>query len=258
MIIDKRLVAQFFSKAVTTYNDFAGLQRDIGHRLLTFLPSQRFPLAIDLGCGTGYFSAELQARADYLISVDLSHAMARQTMQTHHGLSSVVSDAEHLGLANHSVDLVFSNLALQWCNDLPQALAEIKRILKPNGVAIFSTLVDGSLCELKQAWAEIDQHSHVNSFLHQSDIEKAIENSGFNQRDITIEDQTLWYEHAFMLLAELKGIGANYVVEGQHGLANPTQLKKMAGVYKQKFAKSEMDNRMSASYKVCYGVLIND
>ncbi|GDY27422.1 malonyl-ACP O-methyltransferase BioC [Agarivorans sp. Toyoura001] len=258
MIIDKEQVARHFSKAVDTYNDFAGLQRDIGHRLLQEVPNKHYPLAMDLGCGTGFFAKALQSSSSQVIGIDLSHAMASQAKRVNTGIAAVVADAEQLSLANDSVDLVFSNLALQWCNDLSTALSEIKRVLKPGGVAVFSTLLDGTLYELKQSWSELNQYRHVNHFISADDVAACIQLSRFKNSRLIFETETLWYQQALSLLAELKGIGANYVIDGKPNASNATQLKKMVSSYKQQFANPAKGNRVSATYKVCYGVLIND
>ncbi|MEE1672358.1 malonyl-ACP O-methyltransferase BioC [Agarivorans aestuarii] len=257
MIIDKQQVARHFSKAAESYNDYAELQRNIGHQLLSYLPRKDYPLALDLGCGTGYFAAALQGQADKVVALDLSLAMAAKAKQSAKPFAAMVSDAEQLALVDSSVDMVYSSLALQWCNDLGSALKEIKRVLKPNGILLFSTLSKGTLFELEEAWADVDKHRHVNRFLTQDEIKQAADSSGFASAEFYQEQRTLWYEHAFLLLADLKGIGANYVVGGEPNATNRSQLKTMAKNYKAKYSSAEQNNRISATYKVSYGVLNN-
>ncbi|WP_406608647.1 malonyl-ACP O-methyltransferase BioC [Agarivorans sp. JK6] len=258
MVIDKQQVARHFSKAADTYNDYAELQRSIGETLLSYLPNKFYPLAIDLGCGTGYFSRSLKAHSSHVVALDLSLAMATKAKHYAQPCAALVSDAEHLGLADNSVDLVFSSLALQWCNDLAAALKEIRRVLKPNGVLLFSTLSQGTLFELEQAWSSVDSQRHVNRFLTQDDIVRAASEAGFSNAKFHHEQRTLWYEHAFLLLADLKGIGANYVVGGEPNSTNRGQLKAMARNYNDMFGQATNNMQISATYKVSYGVLIND
>ncbi|WP_221077075.1 malonyl-ACP O-methyltransferase BioC [Agarivorans aestuarii] len=257
MIIDKQQVARHFSKAADSYNDYAELQRNIGHQLLRYLPAKDYSLAVDLGCGTGYFATALKAQADKVIALDLSLAMANKAKHSAKPFAAMVSDAEQLALADCSVDLVYSSLALQWCNDLTTALREVRRVLKPNGILLFSTLNQGTLFELEDAWADVDKHRHVNRFLTNAEIEEAAYNAGFTDTEFYQEKRTLWYEHAFLLLADLKGIGANYVVGGEPNATNRSQLKTMAKNYKAKYSSADRNNCISATYKVSYGVLIN-
>ncbi len=77
-----------------------------------------------------------------------------------HNVRYVVADAESLPFEDASFDYVFSSLALQWCIDLSYPLREIRRILTANGKGCFSTLVDGSLRELRDSWAKL---THINT-----------------------------------------------------------------------------------------------
>ncbi len=255
MNIDKQQVARHFSKAVISYNDFAQLQRDIGDNLLMHLPKTPTSRALDLGCGTGHFAHKLQATASQVVGIDLSFAMAQYAQQQNHNFYAMVCDAECISLSDQSVDIVFSNLALQWCNNLSRALREIKRILRPGGICVFSSLLDGTLWELKQAWCEIDDTPHVNQFMAENCLYEQIRLAGFADPQVQTETRTLWYPDVFALLAELKGIGANYVVDAKQGLNTAAKLRQLAKVYQQQFAQK---NQVSATYQVCYGVLIND
>ncbi|WP_427981867.1 malonyl-ACP O-methyltransferase BioC [Agarivorans sp.] len=258
MNIDKRIVAQAFSKAALTYNQSAQLQQQVGQHLLSLAPPRCYQTALDLGCGTGYFARPLLSKAQSLLAIDLSHAMASQAKSEHASITALVSDAEQLALANNSVDLVFSSLALQWCNSLSGALSEIKRVLKPGGVALFSTLLDGSLYELQQAWQAVDQRPHVNRFLTQAQVADAISNAGFNPQGLSAETVIMAYQHPLALLKDLKGIGANYVVGAKRRASTPAQLNKMIEIYQQDFSLASQPESVSATYQLGYGVLIND
>jgi len=258
MNIDKRVVAQAFSKAALTYNQSAQLQQQVGQYLLNLAPQRAYQTALDLGCGTGYFARPLLSKAQSLIAVDLSHAMASQARSEHASITALVSDAEQLALANNTVDIVFSSLALQWCNSLSGALSEIKRVLKPGGVALFSTLLDGSLHELKQAWQAVDQRPHVNRFLTQAQVADAIKRAGFNPQGLSMETVVMTYQHPLALLKDLKGIGANYVVGAKRRTSTPAQLNKMIQIYQRDYSLVNQPAAVSATYQLGYGVLINE
>ncbi len=84
-----------------------------------------------------------------------------------------------LPVADRSHDLAFSSLALQWCDDLSVPLNELKRVVRPGGMIFFTTLVDGSLDELKKAWAQIDHYQHVNEFKAENEIKVALAQTGY-------------------------------------------------------------------------------
>ncbi|WP_026959106.1 malonyl-ACP O-methyltransferase BioC [Aliagarivorans taiwanensis] len=255
MNYNKQHVASHFGRAAHTYDNFAQLQRDIGGSLIERLPQQGFDATADLGCGTGFFMPALKLRSKQLLGIDLSPAMAH-TASLRSGQACLSSDAEHLAITDGSLDLVFSNLALQWCNSLPTALAEIHRCLNPGGYLAFSTLLSGTLGELHRAWAEIDQYPHVNRFISQSQYMDAIHSQPWGSISFEVETRCLQYPSVFPLLQELKGIGANYVPGGRNGLTTASQLKALNRSYER--VASNEDGMFEARYVVAYGVLRRD
>ena len=139
--LDKRLIAESFSRAAPTYDKAAALQRTVGSNLLGRLPRDFVPGDIlDLGCGTGHFTRALAACFDTpVIGLDLAEGMLRHANEHSPGLDHwITADAERLPLRSESRDLIFSSLAMQWCPRLDQALAEAWRVLRPGGRFIFS------------------------------------------------------------------------------------------------------------------------
>ena len=126
------------------------------------------------------------------------------------------------------------------------------------GVALFSTLLDGSLHELKQAWQAVDQRPHVNRFLTQAQVADAIKRAGFNPQGLSMETVVMTYQHPLALLKDLKGIGANYVVGAKRRASTPAQLNKMIQIYQRDYSLANQPAAVSATYQLGYGVLIND
>ncbi|WP_434339166.1 malonyl-ACP O-methyltransferase BioC [Motilimonas cestriensis] len=261
----KQLLANAFSKAAHSYDDVAELQRNTGHQLLAQLApvvtaksSQcgAAPIWLDLGSGTGYFTQLLSESSAQVYGVDiafgmLKHAKAHRNPNIHW----LNGDAEALPLASNSVDLVFSTLALQWCDDLSRAIKEIHRVLKPGGRLGFTTLVSGSLNELKQAWRAVDTKQHVNGFLPLSAIEASTQAAPFSQVDLQVRPEVLRYDTPLKLLKDLKGIGANYVQaqRASSGLGGKQKLLKMSQGYE---VFRTQDGLYPATYYVCYAELI--
>src|SRR5690606_11416745 len=171
--LDKRLVAESFSRAAPTYDKAAALQRTVGSNLLGRLPRDFVPVDIlDLGCGTGHFTRALAACFDTpVIGLDLAEGMLRHANEHSPGLDHwITADAERLPLRSESRDLIFSSLAMQWCPRLEQALAGAWRVLRPGGCLAFSALLEGSLEELRQSWKAVDNLVHVNSFMSLTEL----------------------------------------------------------------------------------------
>jgi malonyl-CoA O-methyltransferase len=162
----------------------------------------------------------------------------------------VCADALRMPLARASVDLIYSNLLLQWCNDPDAVFAEFKRVLRPHGLLTFSTFGPDTLKELRAAWASVDDYTHVNRFLDMHDIGDALVRAGLAEPVLDVERFTLTYEDAMSLMKDLKAIGAHNVTAGRPaGLTGRGRLESMLAAYEQQ----RTDGRLPATYEVVYG-----
>lgn len=252
---DKSAIAEAFGKAAQNYDRHAAFQRDVGERLLGLLPEDLSGYRVlDLGCGTGYFSMLLRQRGASVVCADLSARMLDAARQRcgDEGMRYIVADAEHLPFPEGAFDIVFSSLALQWCADLSLPLREIRRVLAVNGTGLFSTLLDGSLSELKAAWAKIDAHQHVNDFISLNQLKIALAQAHCIRHRIDLPTITVWYDSAFSLMRDLKGIGANHVNGRSRGLTSRRMLTQVEQQY-QLFRNHQ--GLLPATYQVCLGVI---
>jgi len=251
---DKTAIANAFSKAAGSYDQHAEFQRNIGHRLLQLLPQELTGCKIlDLGSGTGYFSDQLKQRGADVVCVDLSSAMLQQAKKRcGNSVCYLLADAECLPFEDGEFDVVFSSLALQWCDNLSKPVAEIYRVLKPSGKGYFSTLIDGSLNELKQSWQKIDSHQHVNEFITFNQVKVALAQARVTKHHLNLAEVTVWYESAFDLMRDLKGIGANHISSRSHGLTGRKALLQVEQAYAQ--FRSQQGS-LPATYQVCLGVI---
>ena len=251
----KTAIADAFGKAASTYDDHAAFQRDVGCRLLKQLPLDLTgKRVLDLGCGTGYFSQVLQQRGAKVTCVDLSNEMllAAQSRCGNENMTYQQGDAEQLPFASNIFDYVFSSLALQWCHDLSVPLREMRRVTKKNGHLAFSTLLDGSLFELKRSWSKIDSYQHVNDFISANQVKVALAQSGCHSHRLDLPTITVWYDTAFSLMRDLKGIGASHVSGRSHGLTSRKSLLRLEREY-QTFKNHQ--GLLPATYQVCLGVI---
>ncbi|NIY87543.1 malonyl-ACP O-methyltransferase BioC [Vibrio campbellii] len=250
---DKEAIASSFGKAAETYDKHAAFQRDVGHRLLDKLPENLTgKRVLDLGCGTGYFSQLLQQRGAEVVCGDISQDKAQQRCGTQQ-MQYQIADAENLPFDDESFDYVFSSLALQWCVDLSYPLREIRRVLKAGGAGCFSTLADGSLYELREAWSKIDTYQHVNNFITHNQVKIALAQSWCHNHHLDLTPITVWYDSAFSVMRDLKGIGANHVSGRSHGLTSRRILLQVEREY-QAFRNDQ--GLLPASYQVCFGVIV--
>lgn len=233
-LLDKRRIADSFGRAAATYDQAAAFQRTVGGNLLQRLPDRFEPADIvDLGCGTGHFTRLLEQRfAGSVYGLDLAEGMLRYAgRQSDHG-RWVTADAEHLPLRDGSQDLIFSSLALQWCSDLPQALNDAWRALRPGGYLAFNTLLDASLHELREAWTTVDGFVHVNRFMSLEALQAHLCQAGFAFWHCEVERHVLRYEQLSELTRELKAIGAHNVNPGRPGgLTGRARLRALTEAY---------------------------
>src|SRR5690606_1891200 len=145
-------------------------------------------------------------------------------------LRPVCADAEQLPFRDNSFDLVFSNLAIQWCQQPEQLFAEIHRVLAPGGVCLLSTFIQGTLQELDNAWQQVDDAVHTNDFFNAQTLCEAagvFADLGFWQ-----ETHTRYYGSVTGLMRELKAMGAHNLNDRRHrGLTGKSKLLKLARAY---------------------------
>jgi malonyl-CoA O-methyltransferase len=249
-------VRRSFDRAAATYDAAAVLHAEVRNSLLQRLTLTALqPRAVvDAGAGTGLGSRALKRRYPraLVIALDSSqgmlHAAARQQLWLR-PFARVCADAERLPLENGSIDLIVSNLMLQWC-DPDAVFAEFRRVLAPQGLLTFSTFGPDTLRELRLAWAEVDSHSHVQQFIDMHDLGDALVRSGFASPVLDVERLTLKYLTVRAVAADLKATGArNAARDRAKGLTTPRKFAAMQTAYE----KFRQDGRLPATYEVVYG-----
>lgn len=251
---DKRQVAASFSKAATSYDSVAELQRAVGAELLSRLPAVSPARWLDLGSGTGYFSRALAQRFPHSqgIALDIAEGMLNHARTMGGAQQYVAGDAESLPLRDACVDLLFSSLALQWCSDLGAVLAEAGRVLKPGGVFGFASLCVGTLYELRDSWQAVDGRVHVNRFRELETYQRLCAASGLQVRSLGVRPHVLHYPDVRSLTHELKALGAHNINPGRPGgLTGRARIQALIEAY-----EAFRDERgLPATYQVVYAVL---
>lgn len=259
--IDKTQVRHAFNRATAHYDRAAILQREIGDRMLERLDLIRInpEKILDIGSGTGKFTTALAKRykKSQVIAIDIAPAMLNYARRHTPLLNKwrnrqqfICGDAEFLPVADDSADMIFSNLVLQWCNDLDQVFSEFRRVLKPGGLLMFSTFGPDTLVELRNSWHGIDHHTHVNAFIDMHDIGDAIMRAQFSDPVMDMDNFTLTYRDVKSLMHDLKRIGAHNVTAGRaQGLMGKTRFSTFIKNYEQ----YRCDGLLPASYEIVYG-----
>lgn len=255
--LDKRRVARTFNRAAAGYDAAAVLQHTVGARLTERLSLFRLDpeLILDLGSGTGRGARALLGRYRHarLLALDLALEMLR------HGRASeprwfsrqrpICADAERLPLAAASIDLLYSNLTLQWVNDLDATLEEFRRVLKPGGLLLFTTFGPDTLMELRQSWAAVDAAVHVSAFLDMHDVGDALVRSGFSSPVLDVERITLTYADVGDLLRDLTRIGARNAALGRsRAVTGRAAFRRLAEAYE----RYRDGGRLPATHEVIY------
>jgi malonyl-CoA O-methyltransferase len=256
--LDKSSIKRSFNRAAKSYNRAAILQKEVLSRLLQRLDYiHHQPVStIDIGCGTGKGIAGLQARYPRcrVVGLDLAFSMLQESKKQY-GLfrkkSVVNSDMEKMPFADDSFDLLFSNLALHWVNDLSATFNELARIGRSGGLLMFVTFGPDTLKELRESWAEIDHNPHVHQFIDMHDIGDALMAAGFSQPVVDAESLRLEYQEFRQLFEDLKNTGASNAEKNRsHGLVTPAKFRRLEDCYRNSGFER---GKYIASYELVYG-----
>jgi malonyl-CoA O-methyltransferase len=272
--LDPRAVRRAFGRAAATYTEAAVLQREVGARMAARLDVVKLaPAAIvDAGCGTGEAQRELALRYPkaHRVALDLALPMLAAARDRGRARGSplarlagfvrgareprppdwICGDIAALPFAPGAFDLVWSNLALQWINDLPRALAEFRRVLKVGGLASFTTFGPDTLKELRAAFAAVDRHTHVSRFVDMHDIGDLLVQAGFADPVMDMEYVTLTYADGAALMRDLRAIGATNATIGRpRGLMGRERWRHTLAA----LDRMRRDGRIPATFEVIYG-----
>ena len=262
MSIDRRTLGRVFGSASSRYDEAALLQRTVRHELLERLDhfSTKPKVVIDLGAGTASATRELKKRypTATVVAADLSLGMLQHAHKASAWLDRWWSskridlaavDAHRLPFRSGSVDLIFSNLMLQWC-DLDEVFAEVRRVLSPQGWFVFSTFGIGTLQELRSAWASVDSNKRVHEFFDMHDIGSALTRAGLREPVLDVDRHAMTYSDPISLMRSIKEIGAgNAAKERPRGLTSPRILQAVSEAYPRHGEQGDV----VATWEIVYG-----
>lgn len=253
---DMRQVRRSFGRAATSYETHAVLQGEVESRLQERLDDAPLmpAVVVDAGSGSGRGAAALRKRypKSTLLALDLALPMLRAARRHQTWLrpfNRICADVQALPLAEGSVDLLYSNLCLQWCADLPAVLDEFRRVMTPGALLLFSTFGPDTLRELRGAFATVDQQPHVSPFADMQVIGDAMLAAGFRDPVLERDTFTMTYPDGLTLMRELRAIGAtNADPSRQRTLTGKAHLRAVLDAYET----VRSDGVLPATYEVVY------
>lgn len=256
--LDPRAIRRAFDHAAPGYEAHAAVQHEIGLRLRDRVLDLKIDprVVLDLGCGPGshLHFLEKRFRRARVLGIDIAPGMlqvARRQARRWFGRQRFVcADMQRLPLADGCADLVFSSAALQWCNDLDAAVAEMRRVLRPGGALLIASFGPGTLAELRAAWAAVDGAVHVHRFHDLQDLGDALARAGFAGTVTDIDRITELHRDLRGLMRSLKGIGAHNVADGRpHGLTGRARLAAVEAAYE---TRRTAEGLLPATWEVVY------
>jgi malonyl-CoA O-methyltransferase len=259
--LSRRRLRRAFDRAAREFDSAASLHREIADRMIERLSVIRLSAGtiLDAGCGTGYASKLLRLRFAHAVVIELDHSaiMLRQRANRRRSYwpwpgwrrSLVCADFQRVPLGSSSVDLIWSNLALHWAQDIPAVLAEAHRVLRPGGLLMFSMFGPDTLKELN--CADADYGFRVNPFIDMHDIGDVLVHTGYADPVMDMEFLTLTYANVPALLHDLKAQGSSCIPEpARKGLTARSAYESVIGGY-EKYRSD--DGRLPATFEIVYG-----
>jgi len=256
-LFDPRHVRRATARAASTYDDAAVLQHEVEKRLLESLEylADRVPqVALDVGSGPAHAAAAMRKRwpKAQVLALDMSLPMLRQARKQSgwwKPFGRVCADAQALPLLDNSVDVIFSNLCLQWVEDLPAVFAGFRRVLKPGGLLLCSTFGPETLVELREAFAG-DAAPHVSPFAPIASFGDALMRAGFRDPVLDRDRLTLTYPDLPALMRELRAIGATNALQARRRTL--TGRARFAAATQAYEAERRSDGTLPSTWEVIY------
>lgn len=256
--LDVHRVRRMFDRASHTYARSAVVQGEIRGRLLERLDLVKLQpeRVLDLGAASGQSSRALMERYRnaHVLALDFSVQMLREAAHQQRWLKRFArlgADAQQLPVRDAAIDLVFSNMMLAWCNDPDAVFRETARVLRRDGLFMFTTLGPDTLKELREAFGEVDAYTHVHRFIDMHDLGDALMRAGFIEPVMDTERLSVTYPSLRALMQELQMSGAGNATQGRRpGLLGRRHFERLERRFD---ASRRTDGAIPQSVEVVYG-----
>jgi malonyl-CoA O-methyltransferase len=262
-LFDTRHIRHAFSRAAGSYDAAAALQHEVEARLLEsldYLEDREPQTVLDLGCGPGRAAAAMRQRwpRARVLALDLALPMLHAAKlasgkpslwSLRKPVESICADARALPLADNTVDVLFSNLCLQWVEDLPAVFAGFRRVLRPGGLLLLSSFGPDTLHELRAAFAQADAAPHVSPFASIAQVGDALMHAGFRNPVLDRDAMATHYADLPALMRELRAIGATNALRSRRStLTGKSRFSRAAEAYEVE--RRGNDGLLPASWEI--------
>lgn len=251
---EPRAVRERFDSLAARYDQHAALEQEVCLRLLERCEFSRLQptRVLDLGCGTGAAAAALKRRyrKAQVIGVDASPAMLaglRRRSSLLRPLLGVCGDVAALPFPSGSADLLFANLVNFWSPQPAALFDEYRRVLRPDGMLLFTTLGPGTFWQLREAWASVDRKVTLPAFADILEVGDALMAAGFREPVMDTDVITLQYPRFEAMAEELEATAVSLLIPGWERWR--AQLSRLEAAY----APLLTGGRYPLSYEIVYG-----
>lgn len=249
LLFSRPLIRQRRNRAATARARHGALAEEVEAQLLDRLAGfkDEFRSVLELGTYRGGIGRHFRDRGAFAVTADAAAQM----------LPDLVMDEEYLPFAENSFDLIAGNLTLQWVNDLPGALLQIRRTLKPGGVFLAALAGGASLYELRACLMEAElaltggAAARVSPMIDMATASQLLQRAGFTLPVTDQEPLTLTYPDALALMRELRGMGAtNATTDRPRRMPSRRLFAEAARLYRERFGAA--DGRVPATFEILF------
>jgi malonyl-CoA O-methyltransferase len=218
---------------------------------------------LDAGCGTGVDIAELQKRypAAQVLALDASPGMLAavpaakksllgRLLPAKAGVDRVCGDLGELPFGPNSLDLIWSNLALHWHPQPDRVFAEWRRVLRVDGLLMFSNFGPDTLREVASAFATVDAAPHTLPFVDMHDFGDQLVEAGFSTPVMDMEKLTVTYDTVPRLLADVRALGGNPLATRRRAPLGRAAWRRVEQAFD---AQRRPDGKLALTFEVIYG-----
>jgi malonyl-CoA O-methyltransferase len=257
-VSQKRQLAESFSAAAASYDNAAAVQHWSGQQLINRIHNTTsVDSIVDLGCGTGIHCAQLKELCPQasVLGIDLASGMLKhaQSQFSDRSLNWLCGDAENLSLRGQSQAMVFSNFALQWCENLQQTSAEIYRVLKKGGCFYFAVPGPRSLQELRAAWSEVDSQPRINEFFSIDLWQDSLRSCGFTSVNLEAIEKIQYFPSVKHLMRNIQAVGANVKRAGVSQFTGKSQFQQLYSEYEKHRTENGV---VPATWDIIFGTAV--
>lgn len=252
-LFDRLTLRQRRDRAATTFREHDFLHREIADQLIDRLRDVKREFSSILDLGGGHGATRFAADPDFSVSTDLSASLLRTAALS----PAVAADEEFLPFADGAFDLIMSTLSLHWVNDLPGALLQIRRSLRPDGLFIAAILGGDTLIELRRAFLDAEAETtggtspRTSPVADVADAGSLLQRAGFALPVVDTDTLTVTYSDMFALMRDLRGMGeTNAVAARSRKFMRRDTLFAAAARYKELYA--DADGRISATFQIIW------